>query len=296
MSVTARGSRLTELTHVLTCSQWAAPQGGYHSRDMSMTTHGKWKVTGDESWYPWQLRHSCARGIWETVVPMAAGTQWYPWQLGHSGTHDIWDVIPMAAETQWYPWQLGHNGSVCNVRLVPGSRGGVMLMRSSDDQLKRHRIIRLCSSHRCVEVTQDGGGRGSGGSYLEESMRMMVSGTKGDAYHPTLPPEIATDAAIYVTVIVVFYAAIILLLVGTNLHRLRRQRRSHTHQPHLQHKSQHQRLHSPSQRTVDTTTSATNLLSSTFFSSPLNSNGSTTTTTILPQKERWSDQGGAVIV
>ncbi|XP_054717842.1 uncharacterized protein LOC129227323 [Uloborus diversus] len=35
-------------------------------------------------------------------------------------------------------------------------------------------------------------------------------------------PEQSTDAVIYVTVVVVFYAAIILILVGTNIHRFRR--------------------------------------------------------------------------
>ncbi|CAL1267283.1 unnamed protein product [Larinioides sclopetarius] len=37
-------------------------------------------------------------------------------------------------------------------------------------------------------------------------------------------PEQSTDAVIYVTVVVVFYAAIILILVGTNIHRFRRTR------------------------------------------------------------------------
>ncbi|XP_015906197.1 uncharacterized protein [Parasteatoda tepidariorum] len=37
-------------------------------------------------------------------------------------------------------------------------------------------------------------------------------------------PEQSTDAVIYVTVVVVFYAAIILILVGTNIHRFRRNR------------------------------------------------------------------------
>ncbi|XP_022254550.1 uncharacterized protein LOC111088504 [Limulus polyphemus] len=35
-------------------------------------------------------------------------------------------------------------------------------------------------------------------------------------------PDQSTDAIIYVTVVIVFYAAIILILVGTNLHRFRR--------------------------------------------------------------------------
>ncbi|XP_035213426.1 uncharacterized protein LOC118187339 [Stegodyphus dumicola] len=35
-------------------------------------------------------------------------------------------------------------------------------------------------------------------------------------------PEQSTDAVIYVTVVVVFYAAIILILVGTNIHRFRK--------------------------------------------------------------------------
>ncbi|CAL4124282.1 unnamed protein product [Meganyctiphanes norvegica] len=38
---------------------------------------------------------------------------------------------------------------------------------------------------------------------------------------PTLPPEVAMDAALYVGVIMVFYVAIIVILVGTNLHRIR---------------------------------------------------------------------------
>ncbi|XP_054713182.1 uncharacterized protein LOC129222674 [Uloborus diversus] len=35
-------------------------------------------------------------------------------------------------------------------------------------------------------------------------------------------PEQSADAVIYVTVVVIFYAAIILILVGTNIHRFRR--------------------------------------------------------------------------
>ncbi|CAL4065729.1 unnamed protein product [Meganyctiphanes norvegica] len=38
---------------------------------------------------------------------------------------------------------------------------------------------------------------------------------------PTLPPEVAMDAALYVGVIMVFYVAIIVILVGTNIHRIR---------------------------------------------------------------------------
>ncbi|CAL4079560.1 unnamed protein product [Meganyctiphanes norvegica] len=48
----------------------------------------------------------------------------------------------------------------------------------------------------------------------------MPPAVQGDNV-PTLPPEIATDAAIYVGMIMVFYVAIIVLLVGSNLHRIR---------------------------------------------------------------------------
>ncbi|XP_018016637.1 uncharacterized protein LOC108673341 [Hyalella azteca] len=40
-------------------------------------------------------------------------------------------------------------------------------------------------------------------------------------FRGTLPPEIAQDAIVYVLAVVVFYAAIIVVLVGTNLHRFR---------------------------------------------------------------------------
>nr|XP_045610309.1 uncharacterized protein LOC123765670 [Procambarus clarkii] len=169
-----------------------------------------------------------------------------------------------------------------------------MLMRSSDGQLKRHRIIRLCSSTRCVEVTEGGGGegghRGAGGRLLQEDpMKTMVAEVRAASYHPTLPPEIATDAAIYVAVIVVFYAAIILLLVGTNLHRLRRKRRNHFQQT-LQQQQQHQRTH---HRPVDTTATAPDAHTYSFFG---RWTASSATTSLLTQKDSWSDQDGAVVV
>ena len=66
-------------------------------------------------------------------------------------------------------------------------------------------------------MTERGGGGGGGGgvtgaggesklagdtgSYLQEAtMRKMVSSVRGASYRPTLPPEIVTDAAIYVAV------------------------------------------------------------------------------------------------
>ena len=42
---------------------------------------------------------------------------------------------------------------------------------------------------------------GDAGPFLQEAaMRKMVSSVRGASYRPTLPPEIATDAAIYVAV------------------------------------------------------------------------------------------------
>ncbi|MPC73442.1 hypothetical protein E2C01_067771 [Portunus trituberculatus] len=85
-------------------------------------------------------------------------------------------------------------------------------------QPRGHHITGL---YLCVDVEESGGGGGGGGSagsgvrgggkktkvagdaqpYLEEAaMRKMVSSVRGAAYRPTLPPEIATDAAIYVAV------------------------------------------------------------------------------------------------
>ncbi|XP_076373310.1 uncharacterized protein LOC143258189 isoform X2 [Tachypleus tridentatus] len=46
---------------------------------------------------------------------------------------------------------------------------------------------------------------------------------KVDPHHTVrvIFPDQSTDAIIYVTVVIVFYAAIIFILVGTNLHRFR---------------------------------------------------------------------------
>ncbi|CAL4096051.1 unnamed protein product [Meganyctiphanes norvegica] len=43
-------------------------------------------------------------------------------------------------------------------------------------------------------------------------------------HQPTLPPEIATDAVIYVVAVFIFYAAIIVIILGSNLHRFQRNR------------------------------------------------------------------------
>ncbi|KAG0699134.1 hypothetical protein GWK47_025900 [Chionoecetes opilio] len=146
---------------------------------------------------------------------------------------------------------------------------------------------RLCATEDVwsVDVTQRGGGggdskvAGDARPFLQdEAMRKMVSSLRGASYRPTLPPEIATDAAIYVAVIVVFYAAIILLLVGTNLHRLRRRRRGPAGA-------------SPQQPLQTTITAREAEASSLLFpTSP------SATTTALHDKERWQEQGDAVPV
>ena len=77
--------------------------------------------------------------------------------------------------------------------------------------------------------------------------------------------------------IVVFYAAIILLLVGTNLHRLRRRRRAPA---------------SASQPLQTTITARDEDYTSLFFpTSP-----SAAVTAALHDKERWQEQGDAVPV
>ncbi|CAL4165882.1 unnamed protein product [Meganyctiphanes norvegica] len=43
-------------------------------------------------------------------------------------------------------------------------------------------------------------------------------------HQPTLPPEIATDAAIYVAAVLFCYAVIIVIILGSNLHRFQRNR------------------------------------------------------------------------
>ncbi|XP_068206474.1 uncharacterized protein [Palaemon carinicauda] len=110
-------------------------------------------------------------------------------------------------------------------------------------------------------------------------MKHIISNMKAASYHPTLPPEIATDAAIYVAVIVIFYAAIIILLVGTNLHRLRPRRRNRPHHRHP--------------HPVDTSVSADVLLS--FFSSSTDNPGPVSTT-VVKEKNRWGEYEDAVVV
>lgn len=84
-----------------------------------------------------------------------------------------------------------------------------------------HTLTSSLSIRRCVDVTEPAGGGGGGGGgrglwvgggggvggeaevsplLQEAAMRKMVSSLRGASYRPTLPPEIATDAAIYVAV------------------------------------------------------------------------------------------------
>ncbi|XP_066981681.1 uncharacterized protein [Macrobrachium rosenbergii] len=163
-------------------------------------------------------------------------------------------------------------------------------MRTGASHLKRHNIARLCTNHGCVDVTEGvGGAQVIGGHQLSErGMKQIISGMRAASYHPTLPPEIATDAAVYVAVIVVFYAAIIILLVGTNLHRLRRRRRNRpSHHRHP--------------RPVDTTASAEVSMSmmSIFSSSSSSSsaeNPGPVSTSVVTEKGRWGEHEDAVVV
>ncbi|GIY12953.1 uncharacterized protein CEXT_215551 [Caerostris extrusa] len=67
----------------------------------------------------------------------------------------------------------------------------------------------------------------AGGPVQRHPCAQRSEGGAGKTHHQTVKivfPEQSTDAVIYVTVVVVFYAAIILILVGTNIHRFRRTR------------------------------------------------------------------------
>ncbi|CAL4141656.1 unnamed protein product [Meganyctiphanes norvegica] len=57
--------------------------------------------------------------------------------------------------------------------------------------------------------------------YYYDSRYLSHHSTKFHDHQPTLPPELATDASIYVAVVFVLYGAILAILLGTNLHRFR---------------------------------------------------------------------------
>ncbi|XP_068206486.1 uncharacterized protein [Palaemon carinicauda] len=111
-------------------------------------------------------------------------------------------------------------------------------------------------------------------------MKQIFLRMKAASFHPTLPPEIATDAAIYVAVIVIFYAAIIILLVGTNLHRLRPRRRNRPHHRHP--------------LPVDTSASADVSLS--IVSSSLTDKPGPVSTTVIREKNNWGEYEDAAVV
>ncbi|KAG8187387.1 hypothetical protein JTE90_016933 [Oedothorax gibbosus] len=82
-----------------------------------------------------------------------------------------------------------------------------------------------------VETARDRLCRGSrlmlGGLCNGTLVPSALKAVRDKTHHQTVKivfPEQSTDAVIYVTVVVVFYAAIILILVGTNIHRFRRNR------------------------------------------------------------------------
>ncbi|XP_068206177.1 uncharacterized protein [Palaemon carinicauda] len=118
-----------------------------------------------------------------------------------------------------------------------------------------------------------------GHQFTGREMKQIISRMKADSFHPTLPPEIATDAAIYVAVIVIFYAAIIILLVGTNIHRLRPRRRNRPHHRHP--------------LPVDTSASAG---VSRSISSSSTDNPGPVSTTVIREKNNWGEYEDAAVV
>ncbi|XP_068206487.1 uncharacterized protein [Palaemon carinicauda] len=155
-------------------------------------------------------------------------------------------------------------------------------MRTGASHLKRHNIARLCTNHGCVDVKEGAGPTEviGGHQFSEREMNQIISRMKAASFHPTLPPEIATDAAIYVAVIVIFYAAIIILLVGTNLHRLRPRRRNRPHHRHP--------------LPVDTSASADVSLS--IFSSSSTGNPGPVSTNVIREKNNWGENEDAAVV
>ncbi|XP_068206178.1 uncharacterized protein [Palaemon carinicauda] len=133
----------------------------------------------------------------------------------------------------------------------------------------------------CIDVTEGAGPTQVIGEhqFSGREMKQIISRMKAASFHPTLPPEIATDAAIYVAVIVIFYAAIIILLVGTNIHRLRPSRRNRPHHCHP--------------LPVDTSASAG--VSWSIFSSSTDNPGPVSTTVIREMKN-WREYEDAAVV
>ncbi|CAL4070846.1 unnamed protein product, partial [Meganyctiphanes norvegica] len=57
--------------------------------------------------------------------------------------------------------------------------------------------------------------------YYYDSKHHRHHSTKLHDHQPMLPPEVATDASIYIAAVFVLYGAILAILLGTNLHRFR---------------------------------------------------------------------------